>query len=171
MKKLLALGLLVTMNVFGAERVLINDSKKMEAELNSTTVRCSAIGYGSSELKINLKGLDGFTLFDHSNINAGDISGEPCMTAGTCKPFPTSSLGLSVDDILASGDRTETVVVNRQIVEVKTVVKDDKGADVCSRHIEERLQTTVNRADGNGKIKFFHLRSGLYEDFPLSVCQ
>lgn len=171
MKKLLALGLLVTMNVFGAERVLISDSKKMEAELNRATVRCSAIGYGSSELKINLKGLDGFTLFDHSNINAGDISGEPCMTAGTCKPFAKSPFGLSVEDILGNGDRTETVVVNRQIVEVKSVVKNDEGVDICSRHIEERLQTNINRADANGQIKFYHLRSGLHENFPLSVCQ
>ncbi|MBC7539403.1 MAG: hypothetical protein H7281_11325, partial [Bacteriovorax sp.] len=49
--------------------------------------------------------------------------------------------------------------------------KDESGADVCSRHIEERLATTVTRADSNGKIKFSHLRFGLAETFPLSVCQ
>ncbi|MBC7540410.1 MAG: hypothetical protein H7281_16420, partial [Bacteriovorax sp.] len=168
MKKLLVLGVLVTMNVFSAERVLVNDNKKMDAELNSTTVRCSMIGYGSSELKITLKGLDGWTLFDHSNFRAGDSVDSPCMTAGQCKRFPKSS-GFSIDDILANGDKTETVVVNRQIIEVKEVSKDESGADVCSRHIEERLATTVTRADSNGKIKFSHLRFGLAETFPLSV--
>lgn len=170
MKKLLVLGVMVTMNVFGAERVLINDDKKMEAELNATTVRCSAIGYGVSELKINLKGLDGWTLFDHSNINAGDISGEPCMTAGACKRAPKLP-GLSINDILATGDRSEVIVVSRQIVEVKEISKDENGVDVCSRHIEERLATSVNRASGDGKIKFTHVRWGLEETFPLSVCQ
>lgn len=170
MKKLLVLSVLVTMNVFGAERVLVNDNKKMEVEFNSTTVRCSAIGYGTSELKITLKGLDGWTLFDHSNFRAGDLIDSPCMTAGQCTRTP-KSLGVSIEDILANGDKTETVVVNRQIVEVKVVTKDESGAENCTRHIEERLATTVTRADSNGVIKFTHLRGGLEETFPLSVCQ
>ena len=171
MKKLLVLGALLTLNAFGAERILINDSKQMDAELNVSTVRCSAIGYGGSELKVSLKGLDGWTLFDHSNINKGDLSGQPCMTAGLCKMFPGQKVALSISDILAGGDRTETVVVRRQIVEVKEVTKDAKNKDVCSRHIEERLATEVTKADGTGKIKFNHLRFGIEETFPLSVCQ
>jgi len=170
MKKLLVLGALFTMNVFGTERVLINDSKKMEAELNSATVRCSKIGYGGRELKISLKGLDGWTLFNHSNVALGDFGG-PCMTAGMCKFNKNDNFGFEITDIIGNGDKTETVVVSRQIVEVKDITKNAAGTEVCSRHIEERLAAEVDRADGTGKIAFYHLRSGLDEVFPLSVCQ
>lgn len=170
MKKLLVLGAVFTMNVFGAERVLINDSKTMEAELNATTVRCSMIGYGARELKISLKGLDGWTLFNHSNIALGDFGG-PCMTAGMCKFNSSAKKGFEISDIIGSGDRIETVVVKRQIVEVKDIIKDESGAEFCSRHIEERLATSVARSDGKSKIVFRHLRSGLSELLPLSVCQ
>lgn len=170
MKNLLILGVLVTMNVFGAERVLISDSKITDVELNTDTVRCSAKGYGLAELKVNIKGLDGWTLFNHSNIKAGDLAGQPCMTAGACRGFGNDN-GLSIDDILNGSVRTEKIKVNRQIIEVKNIGKDENGTDVCFRHIEERLQTSVSRGSANGSIKFSHLRSGLDETFPLAVCQ
>lgn len=168
MKKILLL-VLVSSNLMAAERVLISDSKITDVELNNTSVRCSAIGYGAAELKINIKGLDGWTLFDHSNVRAGDLEGQPCMTAGACKQFGNRS-GLSIDDILSGGTNTQRIRVNRQIVEVKELSKDENGIDVCFRHIEEHLQTSVLRGDGTGRINFTHLRSGLAETFPASVC-
>lgn len=170
MKKLLVLSLMVTMNAFASERVLISDSKETDVELNTSTVRCSAIGYGASELKINVKELDGWTLFDHSNINAGDFQGEPCMTAGRCK-FRNGKNGLEIDDILAGSTRVERIKVFRQIVEVKDLAKDENGNDICNRHIQEHLQTKVNRGNAAEKIEFKHTRSGLFETFPASVCQ
>ncbi|MDD4976277.1 MAG: hypothetical protein PHY93_18105, partial [Bacteriovorax sp.] len=150
MKKLLILALFST-NLLAAERVLISDSKVTDVELNRTSVRCSRFGYGVSELKIAIKGLDGWTIFDHSNINAGDLAKDPCMTAGACERFVDKKM--SVDDILSGGERTEQITVNRQIVELKEVTKNESGIEVCSRHIEERLQTSVNRGDANGKIQ------------------
>lgn len=159
-------------NLIAAERVLVSDTKVTDVTLNTTSVRCSAIGYRMPELKINIKALDGWTLFDHSNVRAGDFAGQPCMTAGTCK-FSGDGEGLSIDDILfgETRSRVERIKVHRQIVEVKVIGKNENDADVCLRHIEERLQANVGRGDGNGVIKFSHLRSGLAENFPLSVCQ
>ncbi|MGZ3787679.1 MAG: hypothetical protein ACXVLQ_04110 [Bacteriovorax sp.] len=170
MKKLIILSALMSLNTFSAERVLISDSKVADVELDTSSVRCSKIGYSVAELKINIKALDGWTLFDHSNINLGDFPGEPCMTAGTCAGGPGNGR-LSIDDILSGGTRTESIKINRQIVEVKEASKDEQGADICLRHIEERLQTSVTRGDGNGNIAFTHKRAGLSESFPLSVCQ
>ncbi|MFA6238949.1 MAG: hypothetical protein WC635_16550 [Bacteriovorax sp.] len=170
MKKIMTLSLLFTFNVFSAERVLLTDSKHANVKLDPSTVRCSAFGYGMAELKINIKDLDGWTLFDHSNINSGDRSRVPCMTAGSCKKFDGDK-GFSVEDILNGANESEHILIDRQVVEVKVVSKDENGKDVCSRHIEERLSTSVTRGDQSGVINFHHIRSGLFETFPILVCQ
>jgi hypothetical protein len=155
-----------------AERVLISDSKVATVVLNETSVRCSAIGYGYPELKINIPSLDGWTIFDHSNIRAGDLIGQPCMTAGICKGARSDrDAGNSIDDILSGGPRTIQVKVNRKIVEVKNLGKADNGGDVCNRHIEERLSTEVLRGDSKGTVAFTHLRAGLQETFPIAICK
>lgn len=175
MKKWLFIGLLTTQAMAG-ERVLISDSKVADVTLNKTSVRCSALGYGMAELKINIPALDGWTLFDHSNINLGDFGGEPCMTAGSCKRGTVKrpgNTGFSVEDILGNIENTQVsrILIKRKIVEVKDLGKDEQGNDVCLRHIQERLETDVPRADGNGLIHFSHLRHGLHETFPAKVCQ
>lgn len=169
----MCLSLLFTVNVFSAERVLISDSKMTNVTLDRSSVRCTPIGYSVPELKINIKGLDGWTLFDHSNIFAGDLNGEPCMTAGECSFVrdPIVSDLFTIDDILAGGSRVEKIQVNRQIVEMKNISQDNLGNDACFRSIEERLQADVKRGDGKGFIHFTHKRFGLAEQFPLSVCQ
>ncbi len=170
MKKILLLALVST-NLMATERLLLSDSKFTDIELTESSVRCSDKGYGTGELKINIKSLDGWTIFDHSNIKAGDLLGEPCMTAGICKRSENDKTGLTIGDILSSGNRTENIKINRQLVEVKEIGKDESGSDVCFRHVQERLQTAVVRGDGAGKIKFTHVRYGIEETFPLSVCQ
>ncbi len=172
MKKYLLFALLsLTTQLIAAERILISDSKVTDVTLNNSSVRCSALGYGLAELKINIPALDGWTLFDHSNINAGDFPGEPCMTAGACKAF--SRGGFSIEDILGTVESTkvERLKINRQIVEVKDLGKDEQGNSICERHIEERLQTAVSKADGLSVIRFKHTRAGLHETFPASVCR
>jgi hypothetical protein len=172
MKKFLFIALFFTNHLMASERILISDSKVSDVTINNTSIRCSALGYGMAELKINIPALDGWTVFDHSNINAGDFGGQPCMTAGACRRNAKTG-GFSIDDILGvpSQERVETVKVNRKLVEVKELSKDESGNDICVRHIEERLLANVNRGDGNGVIRFTHLRSGLIENFPVSVCQ
>ena len=174
MKKLLFISAtaLLTLNLMAAERILISDSKITDVTMNRTSIRCSQLGYGLAELKINIPALDGWTIFDHSNINAGDFQGEPCMTAGACKRNAKLP-GFSIEDILGvpEQERTERIKVNRKIVEVKDLGKDENGNDICNRHIEERLATDVGRGDGNGRIQFTHVRFGLEQTFPASVCQ
>lgn len=170
MKKLLLLALFST-NLLAAERVLLSDSLVTDVVLNTSSVRCTVVGYSMPELKINIKGLDGWTIFDHTNIKAGDFSGSPCMTAGYCPLFGGND-GFKVEDIISTGERTERIKINREIVEVK-LIQDKPSSDekVCSRHIEERLKTAVTRADGTSDIQFKHTRTGVYEIFPLSVCE
>ncbi|MBY0416242.1 MAG: hypothetical protein K2Q18_18860, partial [Bdellovibrionales bacterium] len=102
MKKLIILAVLMTANAWAGSgsRVLLKDSKEMEAEVNNETVICSAKGYGLEELKINIKALDGWTILDHSNIRFGSLSKLPCMTAGACKPrWNQNAGGFSIDDV------------------------------------------------------------------------
>lgn len=171
MKKWLLIALLTTQTM-AAERVLISDSKVTDVTLNKISVRCSALGYGMAELKINIPALDGWTLFDHSNINLGDFPGEPCMTAGVCTRRANAP-GFSIEDILGNVEnvKVERLKINRKIVEVKLLAKDDNGNDICIRQIHERLETDVPREDGQGVIHFKHARHGLDESFPARVCQ
>jgi hypothetical protein len=147
-----------------SERVLLSDAKTFATEVSLETVRCSQIGYGNEELKINLAGLDGWTLFDHSNINAGDLAGQPCMTAGICKQ-PWNNNGHTIDEVVQNRPGTETVTVLRKLIEVKTETKNADNIDVCQRSIREELATTVRG------VAFHHTRMGFDQDFPIEVCR
>jgi hypothetical protein len=165
MKKLLMLALIVCGNVVAGEssRTLLKDSKVLDAEINYETVLCSAVGYGGSELKINIKALDGWTILDHTNLRFGERSGLPCMTAGACK-YQFSDVGYTVDDLVKNFPRIEKVVVNRELIETRTLVKIGDQLK-CSRMLSESLNTVI------GGIPFFHRRSiGTSEPLPQSAC-
>jgi hypothetical protein len=147
-----------------SERVILSDAKTFATEVSLQTVRCSQIGYGSEELKINLAGLDGWTLFDHSNNASGDLNGQPCMTAGICKA-PWHNNGHTIDDVVQNRPGTETVTVVRKVIEVKTETKNADNIDVCQRSLREELATTVRG------IAFHHVRTGFDQDFPIEVCR
>lgn len=159
-------GLVLGQASFGAERVLLADSKTITTEVSNATVRCSAFGYGMSELKINLHGLDGWTLFDHSNLRVGDVSGEPCMTAGACRDFGSDS-GFSIDDLVKGKPGLETITVDRRVIEVKQVLKQapELGGDICVRSLREELHTVIRG------VVFNHQRAGESQNFPLKACQ
>lgn len=156
------LAVLMSSSVMAGERVILKDQKTFEVEVNQTTVRCSARGYGLEELKINIKDLDGWTLFDHSNILFGDFIGLPCMTAGLCS-FSGGEDGLNVDDVVQNNPRTETIVVSREVIESRHV-KNDGNDKICSRSLMEKLHTTV------GGVKFDHQRGSTLEKLPLAAC-
>jgi hypothetical protein len=147
MKKLLLLAFLISGNLMAGSRVILDDQKAMDAEVNDRTVKCSALGYGAAELKINIKGLDGWTILDHSNDRFGDKSGLPCMTAGMCK-FPFEEQGFEINDVIQNNPRVEKVVVHRVITETRELNRDG----FCARSLVETLETTV------GGIKFNHAR-------------
>lgn len=146
------------------ERILLEDSKVMNAEINNKTLRCSMLGYGFTELKINLKGLDGWTILDHSNARFGEFLGQPCMTAGACKlPWDEDNTGFDLEEILRTKSGEETIRVHRQISEVKTLRLNAQNKNVCIRTITEKLNTTV------AGIKFHHARA-FDETFAAEVC-
>ena len=117
----------------------------------------------TKELKINLAGLDGWTLFDHTNSHVGEF-GEPCMTAGMCKRHPEGD-GFTVEDLVQNTPGNELVTVSRVVVENKSEVKDLEGNDICARSLTENLTTTVRG------IKFEHSRWGEQQNFPIEVCR
>lgn len=164
---LVSLMMILTVKGFAEEqqrRVILQDSKTMQAEVSTNTVRCTHIGYGSAELKINLAGLDGWTLFDHTNSHVGEF-GEPCMTAGRCKVAGTSRPGFTIDSLIQNNPGVEAINVKRVVTEVKQIMKDINNVDVCERHLEERLDTVIRG------IPFKHTRTGANQTFPLEACQ
>ena len=147
----------------GGERIILSDSKEMDAKISSVTVRCSALGYGTADLKINIKGLDGWTILDHSNVSFGDDSDLPCMTAGKCKRFENSP-GFEINDVLQNNPRTERIIVNRILTESREPGLGSNDLRVCFRSLTEKLNTVV------GGIAFYHKRVGALEELPLKAC-
>jgi hypothetical protein len=145
------------------ERVILQDSKTFSTEVSVNTVRCSEVGYGAQELKINLAGLDGWTLFDHSNAQADEF-GEPCMTAGRCKATWNKD-GFTIEDLIQNRPGTEVITVQREVIEIKQVTQDHQGHLACERSLQENLVTSVR------DITFRHTRWGAEQSFPVEVCQ
>jgi hypothetical protein len=166
MKKILIIAaVLASMNAWAkdSQRLILADAKTFITEVSTTTVRCSDLGYGNLQLKINLSGLDGWTVFDHSNNYLGEF-GEPCMTAGSCKTAWRKD-GYNVADIVQDKPGSEVITVVRQLIESKTESKDEAGVDVCIRSLTENINTTVRG------IKFAHTRSGADQTFHIEVCR
>jgi hypothetical protein len=163
MKKLLVLVVLICGNVMAGERVILKDSKAIDQEVNEETVICSAIGYGQAEVKISIKELDGWTIFDHSNASFGDGKGLPCMTAGICKK-PWTKVGFSIEDVIQNNERVEKIVVDRELVETRILVRDENQFRSCQRTLTENLRTVV------GGIPFTHSREGAEQSLPESAC-
>ncbi len=160
--KLTLLALLFSVNVMAGERVILKDSKKLKTEVSTKTVLCSAKGYGMEELKINIAALDGWTLFDHTNVRFGERADLPCMTAGICK-FPGEDTGLEVKDVIQNNERIETITVKREVVESRILSEED-NEKVCLRWLTEKLNTTV------GGVAFHHERVSQEERFPAKAC-
>ena len=170
MKKIIFLtiiGLNSMTQAAAGSRVILKDSKTVETEVNTVTVRCSAVGYGASLLKINIAALDGWTLFDHSNSQFGEF-GEPCMSAGQCKA-PWIPDGLTVESLIQNNPGKVSVTIEREVIESKHLGQIHDGAggelEVCVRQLIENLKTTVRG------IEFTHSRSGAREEFPIEVCR
>ncbi len=145
--------ILFSISTYAGERVILQDSKKMEAEVSSKSVRCSSLGYGMQELKINLPALDGWTILDHSNVQFGDRSDLPCMTAGMCSgQWEGQEDGFSINDVIQNNPRQETIVVHRTVTEIRQLSEAQAGVKRCVRLLREDLKTEV------GGIPFTHSR-------------
>lgn len=165
-KKNLLLTLLLSTNVWSMEletlkstrnfeRVIKSESHKTTITLNKETVRCSALGYGSSELKISIPSLKWNAIFDHSN---NDNRG-PCVTAGTsfCG-FGNSQPGIP-EVLLDEQTPDEEVVVTVQLTE-----KFSANDETCTRVLEEFVETEVRG------ISFNHFRIKSIGEISLDEC-
>lgn len=166
-KLLLVITVMSSLNTWAkdTQRVILADNKTFVTEVSTSTVRCSRVGYGFPELKINLSSLDGWTVFDHTNSDVGEFE-EPCMTAGACKISPTQQQsGFTINDLIQDNPGSEVITVQRQLIENKYETKDQAGKEICVRFLTENLNTIARG------IKFFHSRSGAKQDFPIEVCR
>ena len=163
MKNLLFGLLLLSTNIFASttvERVISDQTIKTNLLLDTTTVRCSRLGYGNSQLKISVPDLDYYTFFDHSNIGEA----LPCMTAGACE----LKIG---EDVIMPGYRIEDIVdiLNpRAEMEIKILLKEiitlNSETQVCSRAISEELSGELRG------IKFTHYRFKSIGEVSVNVC-
>lgn len=142
-------------------KVLFVNKLKINAEVSEKTVRCSAVGYGAIQLKINLHELKGRTIFDHSNSRFGEFS-EPCMTAGFCVGFGHDRV-FTIEDIIQSNPRVEQIEVIQTVSSSQRLV-DSEGPQRCVKTLFEDLKTVI------GDIEFHHQRQGQIESLPEKAC-
>lgn len=163
-KQMILMALTLTLSAAAqaadSERIILSDSKTFETEVSAETVRCSNLGYGAGFLKINLAGLDGWTLFDHTNSHVGEF-GEPCMAAGRCMEWDPKP----ILDFIDNRPGTETVTVRRQVSELKREITDQHGLQFCERSLREDLSAVIRGT------QFLHSRHGAEQIFPIEVCR
>ncbi len=140
-----------------AKKIIKDEVHETTITLDKSTVRCSALGYGSSELKISVPSLEWYAIFDHSNR---DDRG-PCVTAGMDFCTVTDDfINTKVPDLLVNPEKpTEKINVR---VFLKEVFED--AGENCLRKIEEHVETEVRG------IPFTHMRVKSIGTLPLSEC-
>ncbi len=137
-------------------RVSLQDKFPAHLNLNTETVRCSHIGYGTAELKISVPALKWSAVFDHANVGEA----EPCMTAGFCK-MPWLDDGHTVEDFLALVSGPQQVEIQRVLTEGFALNLDQRS---CTRTLSETLNTTV------AGVEFKHFVSKRIGDLPFEIC-
>jgi hypothetical protein len=148
---------LINFNPNDFSRVIKDETHTSTIRLNKENVRCSALGYGASELKISIPSLKWNAIFDHSN---NDGRG-PCVTAGTSfcgfNNFPPES---GIPDILLDEERpTEEISVNVKLHEEFSVKEES-----CTRTLREFVTTNVRGID------FTHNRIKSIGEISLKEC-
>jgi hypothetical protein len=153
------------------ERELFRKNHKINLDLNPLSVRCSDVGYGNVQLKINVDALEYISFFDHSN--PGESA--PCMTAGmmSCRQsfqFPLPGEDDTQDDLLQKEDDilTKFRAIGKVQADLEQVMKESLRIDhqdqTCHRYIHEEVTTVV---DGT---TFTHYRSGNLGEYPYDIC-
>lgn len=110
-------------------------------KVSAETVRCSALGYGRPELKIDVPALDWAATFNHRTFGEG----QPCMTSVVCRG------GIGPDVILSEGEAEVTVDLEVLHTEVAYI---DEATGTCDRSLVEELKMELR-----GQT-FHHTRSG-----------
>lgn len=129
MKTLIAAAVLLFPLVVNAETVdkeVSRQTTDITVALHPSSVRCSALGYGSPELKVDVPDLDWAAVFNHRQLGEG----EPCMAAGACTSTNTPGR------VLAGGEGDVPAQVLVVHTEVGTI---DKVHATCTRELVEEL--------------------------------
>jgi hypothetical protein len=170
MKKLIVIGMfLMQANLAKAETksiVLKDETTRTTVSLNSETVRCSDIGYGSLELKVTVPALDEIAYFNHSN--PGEQA--PCVTAGS---FSCGTIGggqkpwsKKPSDIVDPAKPTEDIDVHVVLTQHFLMAQGDQaGTQKCLVQLKESVETEIRG------IPFKHLRSGVVGEMPVALCK
>lgn len=138
------------------ERVLKDVTTPITIEVTEKNVRCSAVGYGLSELKLNIPSLRWLAVLDHSNAeNLG-----PCVTAGACSNPDLNREGREPMDIIVSGD-------DRVHTDVRVILTEvfSKSGGKCFRSLEERVELNVRG------VPFTHLVTESIGTLPVEECK
>ncbi|MBY0515697.1 MAG: hypothetical protein K2P81_02230 [Bacteriovoracaceae bacterium] len=143
----------VTLNAHALEltREISKQTNQIVVRVAHDSVRCDARGYGSSELKIDVKDLDWAASFNHRTFGEG----QPCMTSGRCSPTSNP------DTLLSQGEGDETVDLEVTHTEKAFI---DETHNTCTRILQEDLKMTLR-----GKI-FTHTRSGNLGETTAKAC-
>jgi len=166
MKKIIFItSVLIGLKSFSSEeftRVIKDETHATYVELDTTTVRCSAIGYGMEELKVSLPSLKWNAILDHSNRDGLG----PCITAGTkfCSKIFDNDTGtwssLGIPDVLIDPE-TPTESINVRVVLNEDFRIED---DICFRSLRENVTTVIRGVD------FTHVRSARIGQLPAKEC-
>ncbi|ATH07991.1 hypothetical protein BIY24_08510 [Halobacteriovorax marinus] len=139
------------------KRVIKEETHQTQIQLDTENVRCSALGYGASELKISVPSLEWYAIFDHSNRDGRG----PCVTAGRgfCDIF--GGMDEEVSEVLISEEKpTEDISVTVTLTEVLHETNEK-----CFRSLEESVETNVRG------IPFTHLRIKDIGELPKEKCK
>ncbi len=156
MKIFFSLLCLLSVSAFAQSPKLVKEISRVQQEItvavNADTVRCSAIGYGQAELKIDVPALDWAAHFQHRSFGEG----QPCMTAGACRRVGGPEV------ILAGGDEEITTLLTVVLQEVAWV---DDTNNTCYRQLEEVLEMEIR---GH---KFGHVRQAPLVQIDAELCR
>lgn len=140
------------------ERVSLADSFFVHVDIEEGKVRCSALGYGMEELKIEVPDLRSEALFNHANFGEA----QPCMTAGICKvDWVPDHQGFTPADLIQDNPAREQMLVERELVESFDInITQQK----CQRRLRENLKGVLRG------IEFKHTVAKSIGDLPIEVC-
>jgi hypothetical protein len=155
--KFLFLSLLTTLSLGAmAQAPLVKEifrqTSEIEVQLDETTVRCSNIGYGFPELKVDVPALDLVATFQHRNFGEG----QPCMTAGRCTPDRSPEL------LLATGPGIEKAQL--EVVHTEEAYLNEEN-NTCYRSL---VETVTMQLRGQ---TFTHRRSGVLSETTADQCK
>jgi hypothetical protein len=145
-------GYATAQSVSEVRKILLSDlTHPVTVELNEQTVRCSNLGYSSTELKVSVPALTFLARLDHRNLGED----QPCMTAGRCAP---SNLP---EDVIGNGPRSERT-------EIRIVLEEELYLNLvdrtCTRTVTETLSATIA-----GK-PFTHRAYLNLGEYPFDLC-